>query len=63
MPNNSQNQNTSNEELSARIATLEDHVKELGYVLYDVVEGFRGISSGDHRCPPMCKRETEEEAS
>lgn len=63
MTDYSQNQNTSNEELISRIETLEAHVTEIGYVLYDVLEGLRGIPPGPDRCPPICNRADEQETS
>jgi len=61
MPDNSQNQNISNEELSARIATLEGYVEELGHTLYELIEKLHGINPGD--CPPICARATEMKTS
>jgi len=61
MPDNSQNQNISNEELNARIETLEGHVEEIGHTLYELIEQLHGIGPGD--CPPMCPRPEEPELS
>jgi len=61
MTDYSQNQSTSDEELRARIETLEGHVKEIGHTLYELIEQLHEIGPGD--CPPMCPRSEEQESS
>ena len=62
MTDYSQDQSITNEELRARIETLEGYVTEIGNVLHDIIERLHGIPYPPE-CPPMCPRENEIESS
>ena len=52
---------TDSDALEKRVAELEDHVKEIGYVLYDMLEELRGqgemlSAMPEPPCPPICPR-------
>jgi len=61
MTDYSQDQSITNEELRARIETLESTVSEVCYTLYELIEHLRGTKPPP--CPPICDRTEELEAS
>lgn len=49
------------EDLERRVAELESNVKEIGYVLYDLIQELRGQEGlidglAEPPCPPLCER-------
>jgi hypothetical protein len=55
------NGTTDLDALEQRVAVLEDQVKEIGYVLHDMLEELRGEGGllsemAEPPCPPICPR-------
>ena len=51
---------TTSDTLEKRVAELEDHVKEIGNVLYEIIQELRGqgqaLAIAEPVCPPICQR-------
>jgi hypothetical protein len=52
---------TDSDALEQRVSKLEDQVKEIGYVLHDMIEELRGqggllSAMPEPPCPPICPR-------
>jgi isochorismate synthase EntC len=52
--------NPTDQTLEERVAELEKNVKEIGYVLYDLLQSLRSqettLALPEPTCPPICPR-------